>query len=284
MEKKALGKGIEALLPTVHFKETIPQHADVQEVSLNQIIPNRYQPRTTFSEREISELSESIKKNGLIQPIMVRRKGDGLYELIAGERRLRAAKLAGLSFIKAVIRNSSDEQAMELALVENLQRQDLNPMEAARAYHRLISEFGLTQEQVAQRIGKDRSSIANISRLTNLPNNIQELVELGHLTTGHAKVILGLPTATAQQSLARSIIDGQLSVRQAEKIASQETKSRRTVKRATIHSDIEDRLQKHFGTRIAIQKGRRGGKIMLHYFGPEELDRLLEMLLGVPKS
>lgn len=283
MEKKALGKGIEALLPTVHFKETIPLRADVQEVSLNQIIPNRYQPRTTFSEREISELSESIKKNGLIQPIMVRQKGDGLYELIAGERRLRAAKLAGLSSIKAVIRNSSDEQAMELALVENLQRQDLNPMEAARAYHRLISEFGLTQEQVAQRIGKDRSSIANIARLTNLPNNIQELVELGHLTTGHAKVILGLPTATAQQSLARSIIDGQLSVRQAEKIASQGTKPRRTVRRATIHSDIEERLQKHFGTRIAIQKGRRGGKIMLHYFGPEELDRLIEMLLGVPK-
>jgi ParB family transcriptional regulator, chromosome partitioning protein len=128
MEKKALGKGLEALLPTVHFKEPIQQPADVQEVSLNQIIPNRYQPRTTFSEREIFELSESIKKNGLIQPIMVRRKGDGVYELIAGERRFRAAKLAGLSTIKAVIRNSSDEQAMELALVENLQRQDLNPM------------------------------------------------------------------------------------------------------------------------------------------------------------
>jgi ParB family transcriptional regulator, chromosome partitioning protein len=284
MEKKALGKGLEALLPTVHFKEPIPQHADVQEVPLSQIIPNRYQPRTTFSEREISELSESIKKNGLIQPIMVRRKGDGLYELIAGERRFRATKLAGLSTIKAVIRNSSDEQAMELALVENLQRQDLNPMEAARAYHRLTTEFGLTQEQVAQRIGKDRSSIANISRLTNLPSDIQQLVEVGQLTTGHAKVILGLPTSTAQQSLTRQIIDGQLSVRQAEKIASQETKPRRAVKRATPHSDIEERLQKYLGTRVAIQKGRRGGKIVLHYFGPEELDRLIEMLLGVPTS
>jgi ParB family transcriptional regulator, chromosome partitioning protein len=283
MEKKALGKGLEALLPTVHFKEPIPQPADVQEVSLNQIIPNRYQPRTTFSEREISELSESIKKNGLIQPIMVRRKGDGLYELIAGERRFRATKLAGFSTIKAVIRNSSDEQAMELALVENLQRQDLNPMEAARAYHRLINEFGLTQEQVAQRIGKDRSSIANISRLTNLPQDIQQLIELGQLTTGHAKVILGLPTPVAQQGLARQIIEGQLSVRQAEKIASQEAKPRRAIKRPTPHSDIEERLQKHLGTRVALQKGRRGGKILLHYFGPEELDRLIEMLLGVPK-
>jgi ParB family transcriptional regulator, chromosome partitioning protein len=283
MEKKALGKGLEALLPTVHFKEPIPQHGDVQEVPLSQIIPNRYQPRTTFSEREISELSESIKKNGLIQPIMVRRKGDGLYELIAGERRFRATRMAGFSTIKAVIRNSSDEQAMELALVENLQRQDLNPMEAARAYHRLTTEFGLTQEQVAQRIGKDRSSIANISRLTNLPNDIQQLLELGQLTTGHAKVILGLPTSAAQQALARHIIDDQLSVRQAEKMASQETTPRRAVKRATPHSDIEERLQKHLGTRVAIQNGRRGGKILLHYFGPEELDRLIEMLLGVPK-
>ena len=284
MEKKALGKGLEALLPTVHFKEPVSQHADVQEVPLGQIIPNRYQPRTTFSEGEISELAESIKKNGLIQPVMVRRKGDGLYELIAGERRFRAAKLAGLMTIKAVIRNSSDEQAMELALVENLQRQDLNPMEAARAYHRLITEFGLTQEQVAQRIGKDRSSIANISRLTNLPHDIQQLLELGQLTTGHAKVILGLSTPAAQHSLARSIIDGQLSVRQAEKIAAQASKPRRAPGRPTPHSDIEDRLQKHLGTRVTIQKGRRGGKILLHYFGPEELDRLIEMLLGVTKS
>ena len=284
MEKKALGKGLEALLPTVHFKEPVPQHADVQEVPLGQIIPNRYQPRTTFSEGEISELAESIKKNGLIQPVMVRRKGDGLYELIAGERRFRAAKLAGLMTIKAVIRNSSDEQAMELALVENLQRQDLNPMEAARAYHRLITEFGLTQEQVAQRIGKDRSSIANISRLTNLPHDIQQLLELGQLTTGHAKVILGLSTPAAQHSLARSIIDGQLSVRQAEKIAAQGSKPRRAPGRPIPHSDIEDRLQKHLGTRVTIQKGRRGGKILLHYFGPEELDRLIEMLLEVTKS
>ena len=185
MEKKALGKGLEALLPTVQFKAPTLPTTDVQEILLTQIIPNRYQPRTTFSEDEISELSESIKKNGLIQPVMVRRKGDGIYELIAGERRLRASKLAGLATIKALVRNSSDEQAMELALVENLQRQDLNPMEAARAYHRLITEFGLTQEQVAQRIGKDRSSIANIARLTNLPNDIQVLIESGQLTTGH---------------------------------------------------------------------------------------------------
>jgi ParB family chromosome partitioning protein len=284
MEKKALGKGLEALLPTVHFREPVSQSADVQEVPLTHIIPNQYQPRTTFSQSEISELSESIKKNGLIQPIMVRRKGDGIYELIAGERRFRAAKLAGLSTIKAVVRNSSDEQAMELALVENLQRQDLNPMEAARAYHRLITEFGLTQEQVAQRIGKDRSSIANMARLTNLPNDIQLLIELGQLTTGHAKVILGLQTPSTQQLLARQIIEGQLSVRQAEKLGSQETKPRRNAKRPKPHSDLEERLQKHFGTRVAIEKGRRGGKIMLHFFGPEELDRLLEMLLGVPKS
>jgi ParB family chromosome partitioning protein len=282
MEKKALGKGLEALLPTVQFKAPTLPTADVQEILLTQIIPNRYQPRTTFSEDEISELSESIKKNGLIQPVMVRRKGDGIYELIAGERRLRASKLAGLATIKALVRNSSDEQAMELALVENLQRQDLNPMEAARAYHRLITEFGLTQEQVAQRIGKDRSSIANIARLTNLPNDIQVLIESGQLTTGHAKVILGLTTPAAQQTLAKQIIDGQLSVRQTERLTSQEKKPRRTVKRHQVPSDLEERLQKRFGTKVAIEKNRKGGKIVLHFFGPEELDRLLEMLLGVP--
>jgi ParB family chromosome partitioning protein len=282
MEKKALGKGLEALLPTVQFKAPTLPTTDVQEILLTQIIPNRYQPRTTFSEDEISELSESIKKNGLIQPVMVRRKGDGIYELIAGERRLRASKLAGLATIKALVRNSSDEQAMELALVENLQRQDLNPMEAARAYHRLITEFGLTQEQVAQRIGKDRSSIANIARLTNLPNDIQVLIESGQLTTGHAKVILGLTTPAAQQTLAKQIIDGQLSVRQTERLTSQEKKPRRTVKRHQFPSDLEERLQKRFGTKVAIEKNRKGGKIVLHFFGPEELDRLLEMLLGVP--
>ena len=185
MEKKALGKGLEALLPERRPLHTSPT-GEIQELPLDQIMPNRYQPRREFADWELAELAESVKQNGVLQPILVRRKGDGFFETIAGERRLRAAKLAGLQRIPAIIRNSSDEQSMELALVENLQRKDLNPMEAARAYHRLINEFAFTQDTVAQRLGKDRSSIANIIRLVNLPNEIKMLVESGAISTGHA--------------------------------------------------------------------------------------------------
>ncbi|MGH7231027.1 MAG: ParB/RepB/Spo0J family partition protein [Nitrospiraceae bacterium] len=279
MEKKALGRGLEALLPESGFKAA-PSTRDIQEIPLLNILPNRYQPRTEFAESELAQLADSIKQNGVLQPVLVRRKGDGLYELIAGERRCRAAKLAGLLAVPAIIRNSTDEQSMELALVENLQREDLNPMEAARAYHRLIHEFGFTQETVAQRIGKDRSSVANIARLVNLPNEIQHLVESGELTTGHAKVLLGLSHIEAQLKLARQIIENQLTVRDAEKIAANRSIPKRIAQSSRSYPDVEERLQKRFGTRVSIVKSRSGGKIMLHYFTPAELDRLLEMLLG----
>ncbi len=282
MEKKALGKGLEALLP-----ERRPLHAspagEIQELPLDQIMPNRYQPRREFADWELAELAESIKQNGLLQPILVRRKGDGFYETIAGERRLRAAKLAGLRSIPAIIRNSTDEQSMELALVENLQRKDLNPMEAARAYHRLINEFAFTQDTVAQRLGKDRSSIANIVRLVTLPHEIKVLVESGAISTGHAKVILGLPRPEGQIKLARRIVEGQLSVRQAEKAAAGESrvsKVKTGVRQQKPYPDLEDRLQKRLGTRVSILKSRRGGKIVIHYFTSAELDRLLEAILG----
>jgi len=282
MEKKALGKGLEALLP-----ERRPLHAspagEIQDLPLDQIMPNRYQPRREFADWELAELAESVKQNGLLQPILVRRKGDGFFETIAGERRLRAAKLAGLRSIPAIVRNSTDEQSMELALVENLQRKDLNPMEAARAYHRLINEFAFTQDTVAQRLGKDRSSIANFVRLVNLPNEIQMLVESGAISTGHAKVILGLPRPEAQIKLARRIVEGQLSVRQAEKAAADESrvsKVKTSMRQQKAYPDLEDRLQKRLGTRVSILKSRRGGKIVIHYFTSAELDRLLEAILG----
>lgn len=282
MEKKALGKGLEALLP-----ERRPLHAspagEIQELPLDQIMPNRYQPRREFADWELAELAESVKQNGLLQPILVRRKGDGFFETIAGERRLRAAKLAGLRSIPAIIRNSTDEQSMELALVENLQRKDLNPMEAARAYHRLINEFAFTQDTVAQRLGKDRSSIANIVRLVTLPNEIKMLVESGAISTGHAKVILGLPRPEGQIKLARRIVEGQLSVRQAEKAAAGESrvsKVKTGIRQQKPYPDLEDRFQKRLGTRVSILKSRRGGKIVIHYFTSAELDRLLEAILG----
>ncbi|OLC81393.1 MAG: hypothetical protein AUI96_01915 [Nitrospirae bacterium 13_1_40CM_3_62_11] len=282
MEKKALGKGLEALLPERRPLHTSPA-GETQELPLDQIMPNRYQPRREFADWELAELAESIKQNGLLQPILVRRKGDGFFETIAGERRLRAAKLAGLRSIPAIVRNSTDEQSMELALVENLQRKDLNPMEAARAYHRLINEFAFTQDTVAQRLGKDRSSIANIVRLVNLPNEIQVLIESGAISTGHAKVILGLPRPEGQIKLARRIVEGQLSVRQAEKAAAGESrvsKVKTGMRQQKAYPDLEDRLQKRLGTRVSILKSRRGGKIVIHYFTSAELDRLLEAILG----
>lgn len=281
MEKKALGKGLEALLPERRPLSASPT-GEIQEIPLDQIMPNRYQPRREFADSELAELAESIKQNGLLQPILVRRKGDGFFETIAGERRLRAAKAAGLQRIPAIVRNSTDEQSMELALVENLQRKDLNPMEAARAYRRLTNEFGFTQDTVAQRLGKDRSSIANIARLVNLPNEIQMLVESGAISTGHAKVILGLPLPEAQIKLARRIVESQLSVRQAEKAAAGEsrvTKVQAGIRRQRPYPDLEARLQKRLGTRVSIVKSRRGGKIVIHYFTSAELDRLLEVIL-----
>ena len=287
MEKKALGRGLEALLPIGGVK-TILEDKEIQELPIEHIIPNRYQPRREFSDSELVELAESVKQNGLLQPILVRRKGDGFFELIVGERRLRAARLAGLHSVAAIVRNSNDEQAIELALVENLQRKDLNPMEAARAYHRMVQEFGFTHETIAQRLGKDRSSIANLVRLVNLPSEIQQLIESDLISTGHAKVILGLENSEKQIKLARRIAQEQLSVRQAEEEVAREArwrKGKRAAWRRKPYPDLEERIQKHLGTRVTILKGKRSGKVVIHYFSSAELERLLEVLLGgVPIS
>ncbi|MDE3226649.1 MAG: ParB/RepB/Spo0J family partition protein [Nitrospirota bacterium] len=282
MEKRALGKGLDALLPTGGTKPS-GAGGESQQVPIEQIIPNRYQPRTDFHETELNQLADSLKQHGILQPLVVRRKGDGFFELIAGERRLRAAKLAGMRHVPVTIRNSTDEQALILALLENLQREDLNPMEAARAYQRMAKEFGLTQDIIAQQIGKDRSSIANIARLANLPNEIQSLVESGQLSSGHAKVLLSLTKMDAQLKLARHIVSAQLSVRQAERLANSQpraAKPKRLSQAARAYPDVEERLQRRLGTRVSIVKGRSGGQIQIDYFTPAELDRLVELLLG----
>ncbi|HSQ91872.1 MAG TPA: ParB/RepB/Spo0J family partition protein, partial [Nitrospiraceae bacterium] len=175
MEKKALGRGLDALLPAAK-PVAISELSEIQHLRVDAIVPNRYQPRQNFSAQELAELTDSLKQSGLLQPILVRRKGDGIYELISGERRWRAAKEAGLEKIQAVIRNCGDEESVVLALVENLQRADLNPMEMARAYHRMMNEFGLTQDIIARRVGCERSSIANNVRLIQLPLEIQQLI------------------------------------------------------------------------------------------------------------
>jgi ParB family transcriptional regulator, chromosome partitioning protein len=287
MEKKALGRGLDALLPAVTRPVAEPDRGDVQELRLDAVVPNRYQPRQQFSEAELVELAQSLKQNGLLQPILVRRKGDGIFELVAGERRLRAARLAGFEKIPALIRNCTDQESMVLALVENLQRDDLNPMDTARAYHRMVNEFGLTQEAIAQQVGGDRSSIANMLRLMTLPIEIQEFVELDQLSMGHAKVILGLVTPDAQIQLARRLIKEQLSVREAERLVQHQPQARRGGKRSVrqpVRSDLEERLQKRLGTRVTVEKGRRGGKIIIHYFSPEELNGVTEKILNEERA
>jgi ParB family chromosome partitioning protein len=282
MEKKALGRGLDALLPTGRTTAE-PERGEVQELRLESIVPNRFQPRQQFSEVELAELTASLKQNGLLQPILVRRKGDGIFELIAGERRLRAAKLAGMQKIPALVRNVSDQESMVLALVENLQRDDLNPIETARAYQRMLNEFGLTQEAIAQKVARDRSSVANLLRLMSLPSDVQQMVESDQLSAGHAKVILGLTTPAAQSYLAQQIVKDHLSVRETEQLVQAHAEARKSGKRplrVPLRSDLEERLQKRFGTRVDVQKRRRGGKIVIHYFSPEELDGVVERLLN----
>lgn len=282
MEKKALGKGLDALLPPVRLSRG-EDTADVQRIPIDQIVPNRYQPRQTFLQQELTELTASIKESGVIQPIMVRRKGDGVYELIAGERRWRASKEAGLTVIPAVLKNCTDQESLLLALVENLQREDLNPMETARAYSRMMKEFGLTQEAVAAKVGRDRSSVANFIRLTHLPLDLQGLVEGGTLSTGHAKALLSLSTPEAQLRVAKLVTAGNLSVRQTEKLVEQSIITKQPVARpprTTQWRDLEDRLQKRLGTKVTLHPRGQGGKLVIHYFSSDELDGVVETLLG----
>ena len=283
MEKKALGRGLDALLPS--GKQSISQSlgSDVQHLRVDAIVPNRYQPRQIFHPTELAELAASIKESGLLQPILVRRKGDGIYELISGERRWRATKEAGLETIQAVVRNCSDQEAILFALVENIQREDLNPMETARAYARMMNEFGLTQDGIAQKVGRDRSSVANSLRLLNLQSDVQQLVEAGTLSAGHAKALLGITSPENQSKFAMIVVDKGLSVRETEKLVETSPSEKRRPKKPLANSefaDVEARLQKRLGTRVNIEPRGKGGKIVIHYFSEPELEGLIENLLS----
>ena len=282
MEKKALGKGLGALLPSSKLSQPT-ELTDVQRIRIDTIVPNRYQPRHTFPPDELAELAASIKESGVLQPIMVRRKGDGIYELIAGERRWRASKEAGLETIPVVIRNCSDQESLLLALVENLQREDLNPMETARAYSRMMNEFGLTQDAIAAKVGRDRSSVANFVRLIHLHPELQELVQEGTLTTGHAKALLSLSSPEDQLKIGKIVASGALSVRETEKLVETSVAGKKR-RNKTPHSspwvELESRLQKRLGTKVTIHPQNQGGKIVIHYFSPAELDGIVETLLS----
>lgn len=282
MEKKALGRGLDALLPAGN-PSAVSNAAEVQAIRIDAIVPNRYQPRQIFHPTELAELAASIKESGLLQPILVRRKGDGIYELISGERRWRATKEAGLDTIQAVVRNCSDQEAILFALVENIQRENLNPMETARAYSRMMNEFGLTHDSIAQKVGRERSSVANSVRLLNLHHDVQALVESGALSAGHAKALLALETPETQCKVAQTVVTRALSVRETERLVTSTGATRKRSKTPLAPSqwsDLESRLQKRFGTRVTIEAGKKGGKVVIHYFSAPELDGIIENLLS----
>ena len=281
-QRKALGRGLSALLGTPD-----PETDQLREIDIDRILPNSHQPRKNFDETALEELADSIREHGVVQPIVVRPLEDGFFQLIAGERRWRAAQRAGLSRLPAVIREAGEHAALELALIENLQREDLNPMEEAQAYERLIADFGLTQEEVARRVGKNRATIANMLRLLRLPAEVQQWLRENRLSTGHAKALLSLSDLDAILDSARKIIQGNYSVRQAEVLVSRYSQNPSGSNDSSGGHEVVDpnvkaaihALEQALGTKVTIQESGGKGRIEIHFYSFEEMNRLYEGLL-----
>ncbi len=272
--KDALGRGLGALIPE--------RQQGVQEIEVKRIKPNPEQPRKVFDEQALRELTASIKEKGVLQPVMVRKAENGDYYLIAGERRWRAAALSGLKKIPALVKESSPAEALELALIENIQRDDLNPIETADAFNRLIEEHGYTQETLSKKVGKERATVANYLRLLRLPPEVKGLVNDGRLSMGHAKAIVSLPTKKAQVEASRAVVRKGLSVRETEALckrlmAGEPRKTAAKAKDPNIAA-LEERLKRSLGTRVQIRHKGKAGRIEIEYYSLDELDRLLEIL------
>jgi ParB family transcriptional regulator, chromosome partitioning protein len=277
--RKALGRGLAALIPQA--SPTSPQTPGYRLLPIERVQPNRAQPRKAFDDVALAELSESIKKQGVLQPIVVRRRNDG-YEIVAGERRWRAATRAGLHEIPAIVKELSDGDALQVALIENIQRQDLDPLEEAAAYGRLISEYRLTQEQLADALGKNRATIANTLRLLKLPVEVQELLARGQLSAGHARALMTLGNEEQLVKLAREAVQHKLSVRDLERLARARVKSAPKVTgaaRSPAVANVEEKLQRALGTKVRLAERRGKGRIEIHFHSLEALDGLLERLL-----
>jgi len=279
--QKGLGKGLGALLGD--FTEEIPEKTPYQILPTYKIEPNPHQPRQDFDLEELQALADSIGEHGIIQPLTVRQLESGYYQIIAGERRWRAARLANLSEVPVVIVEADDKKAMELALIENLQRQDLNPVEEALGYQSLMEDFGLTQEETAQRVGKSRPAVTNSLRLLNLCPEVLEKLRSGELSAGHARAVLSLKSEKKQQEAAQKIIALGLSVRQAELLCKNMTREPAPAKEVTLAVDYvaecEKSLSKHLGRGVKIVNGKRKGKFELEFYGQEDLQNLLDALM-----
>jgi ParB family chromosome partitioning protein len=284
-KKLALGRGLGALIPDASpmgIDDDSETAKSFLECDVDLIQPNHSQPRLHFSPDELAQLSNSIRSQGILQPLLVRKIDIG-YELVAGERRLRAAKMAGLQRVPVMVKNVSDAEMLEMSIVENIQRENLNPMEEAEAYHRLITEFGLTQEQASVRVGKSRSSVANFLRLRQLPEPIKASIVEGQLSMGHARALLGADSAAQQSAAWRAIVRKGLSVRQTEELVKRLREASQTVERKKENSEdrhlagVAEDLSRRFGTRVQIKRRGKKGRLEIEFYSNEDLNRLLEM-------
>lgn len=284
--RKALGRGLGALLPTRPPEPLAPAPAEpAQTISIDSIDPNPLQPRRAFQADRLEELAQSIRANGIIQPLVVRRAGDR-YQLVAGERRWRAAKLAGISQVPVVVREIPDDHLLEITLIENIQREDLNPIETAVAFERMMRELVLTPEQVGQRTGKDRTTIVNLIRLLQLPDDLQQLVADRRLTAGHARCLLSLPTIQLQREVAEKAVAQGWSVRQLERITQKliDGEAPKQVDEVALDPNVKAAIQEMervLGTRVKIvEKARKKGRIEIEYYSSEDLDRIYSVIVG----
>lgn len=282
-KRQALGRGLDALIPG--WSDDRPRGDAVRFVAVDQIIPNPHQPRTTLDDEALSELAASIKTHGVIQPPVVTEQAGG-YVLIAGERRWRAASLAGLDSIPVIVKESTSQEMLELALVENVQRADLNALEEAHAYQQLIDEFGLTQADVADRVGKARSTVANLVRLLGLPQNIQAAVSDSRISGAHARALLPLPSPESQTAAMNQVIRLNLSVRQTESmvtnlLADKRPQPRQRPQLSPELASLETQFEEALGTRVSIEKGKKGGRVIIHYYSDDDLNAIYEAITGV---
>lgn len=276
-ERRGLGKGLEALIPSA------PGAPGVREVDVDSIFPNPRQPRQALDPQALQELATSIKEQGLVQPVVVSQV-EGRYQLLVGERRWRAAKLAGLEMVPVVIREATPQQMVELALVENLQREDLNPLETATAYEQLVEEFGMTQQEVGDKVGKNRVTVTNTLRLLKLPDEVKNALLADQISEGHARAILRLRGEKAQLQVLQAIINKALSVRQTEQLVRRmvekpETRPKPAEKSPQLRA-LEDRFRQALGTKVSLSRGAKGGKLVIYFFSEEELQGIYDLIVG----
>ena len=301
IKKKGLGKGLDSLIPdnksmksvtsekTVESKEDAATKSGVQIMKINEVEPNRDQPRKNFDEDALLELSDSIKQFGVLQPLLVRKRKD-YYEIIAGERRWRAAKLAGVKEVPVIEKEYTDQEILEIGLIENIQRENLNPIEEAIAYKRLLEEFNLKQDEVAERVSKSRTAVTNSMRLLKLSDKVQQMIIDDMISTGHARALLAIDDPELQYTLANKIFDEKLSVRETEKLVKEiknpkKPKEKKPVANSFIYQDLEEKMKSVFGTKVSIaSKGKGKGKIEIEYYSDDELEHLFDMMMSIKRG